>query len=77
TLCHQQAATLKQNLHDNAWDGEWYLRGYFDSGETLGSHLNNECQIDAIAQSWSVISGAGDPQRSQQAMKQLDARLVD
>jgi len=76
-LCHQQAATLKKNLHDNAWDGEWYLRGYFDSGETLGSHLNNECQIDAIAQSWSVISGAGDPERSQQAMKELDARLVD
>lgn len=77
TLCQQQAATLKQNLHDNAWDGEWYLRGYFDSGETLGSHLNNECQIDAIAQSWSVLSGAGDPERSQQAMKQLDNRLVD
>jgi len=76
-LCHQQAATLKQNLHDHAWDGEWYLRGYFDSGETLGSHLNNECQIDAIAQSWSVLSGAGDPERSQQAMQQLDHRLVD
>jgi cellobiose phosphorylase len=77
TLCQQQATTLEQNLHDNAWDGEWYLRGYFDSGETLGSHLNNECQIDAIAQSWSVLSGAGDPERSQQAMKQLDNRLVD
>ena len=58
TLCQQQAATLKQSLHDNAWDGEWYLRGYFDSGETLGSHLNNECQIDAIAQSWS-LNGRG------------------
>lgn len=77
TLCQQQATTLKQNLHDHAWDGEWYLRGYFDSGETLGSHLNNECQIDAIAQSWSVLSGAGDPARSQQAMQQLDNRLVD
>lgn len=40
---------LRQNLNDHAWDGDWYLRGYFDSGETLGSHLNDECQIDAIA----------------------------
>ncbi len=77
TLCLKQAATLKQNLHDHGWDGQWYLRGYFDNGEPLGSHTAKECQIDAIAQSWSVLSGAGDPERSQQGMQQLDQRLVD
>lgn len=76
-LCQQQATILKQNLHDNAWDGEWYLRGYFDSGETLGSHLNAECQIDAIAQSWAVLSGAENPNRTRQAMTSLDNHLVD
>ena len=35
-----------------------------------------ECQIDAIAQSWSVISGAGDPKRSRRAMQSALERLV-
>lgn len=76
-LCREQSALLKQNLSHHAWDGEWYLRGYFDSGETLGSHLNDECQIDAIAQSWSVLSGAGTPERTASAMRSVDERLVD
>ncbi len=71
------AETLKQNLNKNAWDGEWYRRGYFDNGEPLGSHTANECQIDAIAQSWSVLSGAGEEQYSQQAMQSLNKHLVD
>jgi cyclic beta-1,2-glucan synthetase len=77
TLCRQQAETLRNNLRDHAWDGEWYRRGYFDSGEPLGSHQSAECRIDAIAQSWSVLSGAGDAPRSLQAMQSLDKHLVD
>jgi len=75
--CRQQAATLRDNLRDHAWDGEWYRRGYFDSGEPLGSHESTECRIDAIAQSWSVLSGGGDEPRSLQAMQSLDKHLVD
>jgi len=41
-------------------DGGWYRRAYFDDGSPLGSASNPECQIDSIAQSWSVLSGAGD-----------------
>ena len=54
------AARLKYALEE-AWDGEWYRRAYFDDGTPLGSAQNTECRIDAIAQSWSVISGLGDP----------------
>jgi cellobiose phosphorylase len=74
--CLIQARTLQKNIERNAWDGEWYLRAYFDNGEPLGSKSNDECQLDSIPQSWSVISGAGDPQRSRQAMNALDQRLV-
>ncbi len=74
--CLAQAHQLQQNIEKNAWDGEWYRRAYFDNGEPLGSHLNQECQIDSLPQSWSVISGAGDPSRSRQAMESLDRRLV-
>jgi cellobiose phosphorylase len=75
--CQAEAVNLRKNIEQNAWDGEWYRRAYFDDGSPLGSATNPECQIDSIAQSWSVLSGAGDAQRSRTAMKALDQRLVD
>src|SRR5439155_556411 len=75
--CRGEAAQLRRNIEENAWDGEWYRRAYFDDGTPLGSASNPECQIDSIAQSWSVLSGAGDAQRSHTAMESLDERLVD
>ena len=74
--CLAEARQLRQNIEQHAWDGQWYRRAYFDSGEPLGSHVNPECQIDSLPQSWSVISGAGDPARSSQAMESVDQRLV-
>jgi cyclic beta-1,2-glucan synthetase len=58
------------------WDGAWYRRAYFDDGTPLGSSTNEECRIDAIAQSWSVISGAGAPDRQRQAMQSFEEHLV-
>ena len=75
--CQSEAVTLRKNIEQDAWDGEWYRRAYFDDGSPLGSATNPECQIDSIAQSWSVLSGAGDAQRAHIAMKALDQRLVD
>ncbi|HUR19698.1 MAG TPA: glycosyl hydrolase family 65 protein, partial [Vicinamibacterales bacterium] len=74
--CRAQADELRRNLEQHAWDGSWYRRAYFDDGTPLGSSGNDECQIDSIAQSWSVLSGAGDPTRSLAAMDALDRRLV-
>jgi cellobiose phosphorylase len=68
--------TLAANIEQNAWDGNWYRRAYFDNGTPLGSEQNSECRIDAIAQSWSVISGAGDSKRARQAMNSLEDHLV-
>jgi cellobiose phosphorylase len=74
--CHREAAELRRNLEEHGWDGEWYRRAYFDDGSPLGSSANPECQIDSIAQSWSVLSGAGDHERSRMAMEAVDERLV-
>ncbi|MDB5764800.1 MAG: ndvB [Herminiimonas sp.] len=74
--CHAEAEELRQNIDKNGWDGEWYRRAYFDDGTPLGSAQNVECQIDSISQSWSVLSGAGDPERSRLAMQAVDRRLV-
>ncbi len=75
--CHSEALRLQQNLEASAWDGEWYRRGYFDDGTPLGSKASQDCRIDAIAQSWSVLSGAAAPARSVEAMQALDTHLVD
>lgn len=69
-------STLKENIEKNAWDGEWYRRAYFDDGTPLGSKTNEECKIDSIAQSWAVISGVGDKERSHQGMREAEKRLV-
>lgn len=60
----------------SAWDGAWYRRAYYDDGSPLGSIQDVECQIDSIAQSWAVLSGFGDSQRSHQAMQSVLDRLV-
>jgi len=74
--CREEATRLAHNIEQHAWDGQWYRRAYFDDGTPLGSSSNDECQIDSISQSWGVLSGAADPQRTASAMKAVDQRLV-
>jgi cyclic beta-1,2-glucan synthetase len=66
---------LKPGL-EQAWDGDWYRRAYFDDGTPLGSAQNDECRIDSIAQTWAVMSGAADQYRSGRAMASVDEYLV-
>jgi cellobiose phosphorylase len=74
--CTTEAEGLAARTEASAWDGAWYRRAWFDTGEPLGSEVNTECQIDAIAQSWAVLSGAARPERAYAAMRALDERLV-
>jgi cyclic beta-1,2-glucan synthetase len=67
---------LKKALEEKAWDGDWYRRAYFDDGTPLGSARNEECRIDSIAQSWSVMSGASDPYRMGRAMAAVEEYLI-
>ena len=87
-LCEQQgksetaqrllarARQYETAVEGSSWDGAWYIRAFYDDGSPLGSSQDTECQIDAIAQSWAVISGAGSTQRSRQAMQSVLDRLV-
>ncbi len=70
------AGALQAALEREAWDGSWYRRGYFDDGTPLGSVASSECRIDAIAQSWGVISGAAEPGRAVRAMAAMDEQLI-
>lgn len=64
-------------LNEHGWDGHWYRRAFHDGGNWLGSIENEECRIDAIAQSWSVISGGAPTDRAIQAMSSFDRELVE
>ena len=67
---------LQQALQEKGWDGDWYRRAYFDDGTPLGSAQNDECRIDSIVQSWSVISGAAESYRAQRAMAAVEEYLI-
>lgn len=75
--CETECNQLKKQLNENAWDGEWYRRAYFDDGTPLGSTSNTECRIDSIAQSWSVLSTVADKGRAETALASLNKYLVN
>ncbi len=72
----QRMVELGQALEEHGWDGRWYRRAFFDDGSMLGSALNEECRIDAIAQSWAVLSGGGQSDRAVMAMDESWQQLV-
>ena len=68
---------LRKSLNTNGWDGRWFRRAFMDDGNVLGSMENEECRIDSIAQSWSVISNAGDNDKKYISMESLENHLID
>jgi cyclic beta-1,2-glucan synthetase len=75
-LWRKHAFAVQQSIEREAWDGDWYRRGYYDDGAPLGSVTSDECRIDAIAQSWAVISGGGDRDRALRAMSAVNSQLI-
>lgn len=73
---HAMKGALKDSIEKSAWDGQWYLRAFYDDGTKLGSKENDECMIDSISQSWSVLSQAGQRDRSRKAMDAAYKYLV-
>jgi cyclic beta-1,2-glucan synthetase len=74
--CEAEAAQMRRSIEQHGWDGGWYRRAYFDDGSPLGSMSNPEGRIDSIAQSWSVLSGAGNAEHARTAMQAADQRLI-
>lgn len=74
--CREAAQKLSQAA-DAAWDGAWFLRGYYDDGTPLGSHESAQCQIDSIAQSWAALAPGGDWEKARRAVRSAVERLFD
>lgn len=88
-LCQSRGETLRADvyssyrddlltaLNDAGWDGDWYRRAYYDDGTPLGTHTDDECRIDALAQAWAVISGAAPADRVVKCLDSLERELID
>ncbi|MHB8130462.1 MAG: GH36-type glycosyl hydrolase domain-containing protein [Mobilitalea sp.] len=72
----EKREALRCNIEEHTWDGEWYLRAFYDDGTKMGSKENDECRIDSISQSWSVISKGARKDRALAAMKSAERYLV-
>ncbi len=81
TTDHAATLRFKQQLisalQDNAWDGAWFLRAYYDNGDPIGSRNNSQCQIDLITQAWSILTDVATPEQKAAILREADARLVD
>ena len=69
--------TLKENIDKNCWDGNWYLRAFFDNGDKMGSHECDECKIDSLSQSFSVFAKMPNQNRVQKSLESSVKHLVD
>ncbi len=69
------AAESLKTAAENAWDGDWYIRGYYDDGSPLGSCSSDECNIDSIAQSFAALAG-GDRDKTKTALISSVERLT-
>jgi cellobiose phosphorylase len=62
--CRAHAKSLRDKIETYAWDGQWYLRAFFDDGSPLGSARNSQCRVDLLPQAWAILSGAADQQKA-------------
>ncbi len=76
TRYRAHSAALARAAEESAWDGDWYLRAFFDDGTPLGTRNAAECRIDAITQAWATISGLGDPKRARESLRAVQEHLV-
>lgn len=74
--CRRAAAELVRGA-EGAWDGDWYLRGYYDDGSPLGGRACSACQMDSIAQSWAALAPGAHRERALTGVRAAVDRLFD
>jgi cyclic beta-1,2-glucan synthetase len=72
----RRAREIEGAVEEVGWDGEWYRRAFDDEGRAWGSAASEECRIDSVAQSWSVLSGAAPRERAEQALRSAERHLL-
>ncbi|MBR5261700.1 MAG: hypothetical protein IKV47_05970, partial [Oscillospiraceae bacterium] len=73
----REACTSLASAANEAYDGKWFLRGYYDDGAPLGSSQCRECRIDSIAQSFAAFCPQADPDKVSDALDSAVNILFD
>lgn len=71
----KELAKLDALIQKHCWDGQWFVRGFKENGEVIGSRKNKEGKIHHNVQSFSVMSGAAKPEQAQKAMSSIEKLL--
>jgi cellobiose phosphorylase len=71
----EMAREVRRSFNRSAWDGKWFIRGWNDWGEVIGSHKNREGAIHLIPQTWAVLGGIAPEKRLRQALKSVQQKL--
>lgn len=66
---------ISSAINENAWDGKWYVRCFDDNGRPIGSDKSEEGKIFLNAQSWAMISGIANEERTRQLIESSDEML--
>ena len=72
-----RVAKLIAAIEETAWDGEYYLRAFYDDGSPMGGKDCDSCKIDLLPQAFATLCGLPDKERNKTALKSAIARLVD
>jgi Glycosyl hydrolase 36 superfamily, catalytic domain len=71
----QRYDAIKKVVNDQAWDGQWYVRGFDNQGNAFGSHANAEGRLYLNAQSWLILAGIPDEQRTEMMIRSVTQYL--
>lgn len=66
---------IKEAIQEHGWDGRWYLAGYNDLGEPVGSHTNDEGKVYLNPQTWAVLTGLAEGERKTLCLQAVDEML--
>ena len=71
----EKQEALGRKLIELCWDGDRFIRGYTEEGETIGKGTDPEANMWLNPQSWGVISGLADPEKAKLSMDLVYERL--
>jgi cellobiose phosphorylase len=72
---HERAAKIRDAIQTHGWDGKWYLAGWSDFGNPVGSGQNTEGRVYLNTQTWAVMTGLAEGERKELCLKAVDEVL--
>ncbi len=72
----RKLSAMVRAMNEHAWDGRWYTRGTADDGTVLGSRRSKQATIWANPQTWAILGGIADEERTRKCLAAMDEHLT-